>query len=229
MAEVPAERPEGSTTIYTDPKRMASLLGGGTMAAWGLRRGGLFGLGIAALGGVLAWSGATGQSVAGTVSRMARPVTITRSITIGRPRKELWEFWRRQENLARFMTHVLRIEPISETRYHWVVRGPMGVELHWDCELDPTPTNERIAWTALPGADIHNEGEVVFRDAPGGRGTEIHVTLTYRPPAGRTGRFLAQILGEEPEKQTAEDLRHLKQILETGETASNAPTTSELS
>ena len=56
-----------------------------------------------------------------------------------------------------------------------------------------------------------------FGAAPGGRGTEVRVELSYDPPGGKLGNAVARLLGEEPRQQVTDDLRRFKQILETGE------------
>jgi len=43
------------------------------------------------------------------------------------------------------------------------------------------------------------------------------VHLQYNPPGGVLGALFARLFGEEPSQQIAEDLRRLKQLLETGE------------
>jgi hypothetical protein len=59
---------------------------------------------------------------------------------------------------------------------------------------------------------------VKFQDAPGGGGTEVHVTLSYLPPSGKASAVLATLFGSDPESEVREDLRSFKAILETGET-----------
>ena len=51
---------------------------------------------------------------------------IGRAVTINRPRKELFAYWRDFANLATFMDNVERIEILSPTRSHWVVKAPGG-------------------------------------------------------------------------------------------------------
>jgi uncharacterized membrane protein len=58
---------------------------------------------------------------------------------------------------------------------------------------------------------------VRFQPAPGGRGTELRVTLEYDPPFGKLGSKVAMLFREEPGQQVADDLRHFKQVMETGE------------
>jgi uncharacterized membrane protein len=64
---------------------------------------------------------------------------------------------------------------------------------------------------------VPNSGKVRFVPAPGGRGTEVHLDISYDPPAGTLGATLAKLLGKEPGQQIEGDLRRLKQVLETGE------------
>jgi ABC-type oligopeptide transport system ATPase subunit len=60
-------------------------------------------------------------------------------------------------------------------------------------------------------------GEVRFNAAPGNRGNEVRVTLEYDPPMGKLGSKVAMLFREEPGQQVADDLRHFKQVMETGE------------
>ncbi len=53
--------------------------------------------------------------------------------------------------------------------------------------------------------------------APDGSSTEVHVALTYDISGGAVGKAVAKYFGEEPQQQLDDDLRRLKQILETGE------------
>jgi hypothetical protein len=75
-----------------------------------------------------------------------------------------------------------------------------------------------LGWKSLPGSSVPNAGSVNFREAPGGRGTEVRVSLEYEPPAGKLGVAIARALGgEEPSIQVREDLRRYKALMETGE------------
>jgi uncharacterized membrane protein len=55
------------------------------------------------------------------------------------------------------------------------------------------------------------DGEVTFKDAPGDRGTEIHVTL------GSGGGPIDKLRGTVPLAKAKDELRHFKQQVETGE------------
>jgi uncharacterized membrane protein len=144
------------------------------------------------------------------------PVTTTAVITVARVPEEVYAFWRDLRNLPRFMVHLDSVEPLDERRSHWKAVGPARVPVEWDAEIVEDRFAECIAWRSLPGADVDNSGVVRFVPAPGGRGTEIHVTIRYAAPGGQVGRAIARLLGREPGQQARGDLRRLKQVLETG-------------
>jgi uncharacterized membrane protein len=141
---------------------------------------------------------------------------IRRSVTVNVPRQQAYDTWRDFSGLPRFMRHLEEVRVIDDTRSHWRAKGPAGVSAEWDAEIvDDTP-GEVIAWRSVDGSQIANSGRVRFVDAPADRGTEVHVELDYDPPLGAVGATLAQLFGEEPSQQVADDLRRFKQIVETG-------------
>jgi uncharacterized membrane protein len=142
---------------------------------------------------------------------------VMKSITVNRPIDEVYAFWHNFENLPRFMSHLESVQVTGDRRSHWKAKAPAGTTVEWDAEMTEDSPNERIAWRSLEGADIYNTGSVVFRPAPGNRGTEVHVEIEYKPPAGKLGKAVAKLLGEEPDIQVADDLRAFKQVIETGE------------
>jgi uncharacterized membrane protein len=58
---------------------------------------------------------------------------------------------------------------------------------------------------------------VTFKDAPGDRGTEIHVDLETNTPGGKLGEIVQKLVGSEPLAKVKDDLRHFKARVETGE------------
>jgi uncharacterized membrane protein len=63
------------------------------------------------------------------------------------------------------------------------------------------------------------DAAVSFRDAPGDRGTEIHVDLEESAPGGKLGEMAQKLTGSEPLAKVKDDLRRFKQHVETGEIA----------
>ena len=216
-------------------ERWASAVGGGALAIYGVTRGSLGGIALALVGAALVQRGVTGHcnlydainfNSAGdenlrnseNVSVQGdRGTKVEHSVNINRPPAELYAFWRNFENLPRFMNHLESVKRFGGNRSHWVAKAPGGKRVEWDAETTEDRPNELIAWRSLPDADVYNAGEVRFNPAPGDRGTEIRVTLEYRPPLGKLGSKVAMLWREEPGQQVADDLRHFKQVLETGE------------
>ena len=151
-----------------------------------------------------------------------KAIKVERSVTIEKPRDELYAFWRNFENLPRFMEHLVSVRVQSSTRSHWQAKAPAGRTVEWDAEIVNEVPNEIIAWKSVGDPDVSNAGAVNFTDAPGGRGTIVRVTLDYEPPAGRVGAVLSHFLSEEPDRQIREDLRKFKQLMETGEITTSA-------
>jgi uncharacterized membrane protein len=50
----------------------------------------------------------------------------------------------------------------------------------------------------------------------------VRLVMRYSPPGGTAGKGLAKLLQREPRIQARRDLRRFKQLMETGEVATNA-------
>jgi uncharacterized membrane protein len=235
------ERQSGSTSInVSEPERVVSLVGGAALSVLALglavSRRQVASLILSLIGGELLWTGITGNSPIhrilnknSAVTGLSRLVSVPheqgykleRAITINKSPQELYQFWRNLENLPRFMEHLDSVKVLGDRRSQWVAKAPAGMKVEWEAEIINEVENERIGWRSLEGAQINNAGSVQFKPAPGGRGTEVEVTLKYDPPAGALGAAFAKLFGEEPNQQIRDDLRRLKQLMETGEIPTN--------
>lgn len=142
---------------------------------------------------------------------------VEQSVTINRPVVEVYRFWRNFQNLPRFMDHLEAVTVIDDTRSHWVAKGPAGSRVEWFADIHNEIDDELIAWRSLPGSEINNAGSVHFAPSADGAGTEVLVVLSYEPPAGKLGAAFAKLLGEDPSKQVADDLRRLKQVMDAAD------------
>ncbi len=64
---------------------------------------------------------------------------------------------------------------------------------------------------------LEHGAAIRYADAPGGRGTEVVVEWTEDPALGEIGALASKVSGNDLATQLADDLRRLKQRLETGE------------
>ena len=142
---------------------------------------------------------------------------IQKSITINRPASELFSFWRRFENLPRFMLYLQSVTERPDGTSHWVLRTPKGRQYQWDAGIIEERPNEMISWQSLEGADLVNAGSVWFTPAPGGQGTLVRVSMKYSPPFGKAGGFFAALMGQTAEQLLGADLFRFKALMETDE------------
>ena len=142
---------------------------------------------------------------------------LTATTTVNKPPEQVYRFWRQLENFPTFMAHVDDVRSTGDSRSHWVVSAPFGHAVEWDAVITEDVAGTRIAWQAVENADVDNAGVVELAPAPGNRGTEVHVRISYSAPGGKLGEMIARYFGDDPHQQLDDDLRRLKQVLETGE------------
>ncbi|KQR04716.1 SRPBCC family protein [Deinococcus sp. Leaf326] len=203
-----------------DQQRLIGGAAGGALVLMGLRKRGVLGLGIAAVGGYLAYRAATGNDPVmkaaglGSGPASSKPIFVEHSVVIERPPQQVYDFWRKLDNLPQIMSHLEEVTQLDAKRSRWVAKAPLGTHVEWEAEIVNDKPGERIGWHSLPGATVDNAGSVQFEGMPGGNSTRVHVALSYRPPAGPLGAAVAKLFGEEPSQQIAEDLQKFKQSFE---------------
>ena len=224
--EVQIQSPMKSRVNVGQLERGISLVSGLALLAYTVSRRPKLSLPIALDAGYMIYRGATGHCVFYEMLGINRAevdghegIRVERSVTVNRPKEELFQMWRDLENLPRFMEHLesVQVDDTDSGRSHWVAQGPFDRNVEWDAEVIEERPNELLVWKSLPGSMVESMGRVEFLDAPEGRGTIVHVSMEYNPPAGSLGAAFAKLFGREPGYQIKEDLRHFKQIMETGE------------
>jgi uncharacterized membrane protein len=157
------------------------------------------------------------KSLRGAASREGR--IVGRTVTIARPRQEVYAQWRDFTRFPEFMEDVTAVERLADDTFRWTVKAPAGREVTFDAQVVEDRPGELLAWHATDDAAVRNSGKVTFRDAPGGRGTQVDLTLVYDPPGGRLGELVAFLFQREPQVQARRNLRRFKQLMEAGEVA----------
>jgi len=228
-----ADNNQGKTINVRSSERWISAIGGGGLITYGLLKRTPGSLVLAALGASLLMRGSTGHCAAYSALgvstakdedgaggvRHEQGIVVRRSVTIDKPAEELFAFWRKFDNLPKFMYHLERVDVLDSKHSHWVAKAPLGKSVEWNASIINEKPGELIAWQTDPGSEVDSAGAVNFKTAPGGRGTEVHVSLSYMPPAGKVGSLVAKLFGEEPSQQIEGDLRRFKELMETGEVA----------
>ncbi len=218
---------EASGVNVHEVERIGSVLLGGGLTFFGLKRGSLAGWIAAAVGGSLVYRGVGGHCLlyqwlgidtaqgrgAATAIPSKRGVRIEHSVIIQREAEELYDAWRHFKGLPDFMTHLESVEELDDRRSRWTAKGPLGTTISWEAEIISERPGELIAWRSVDGSIVDTAGSVRFEPS-GASATQITVNLKYNPPAGKAGAKLSQLFGADPDQQIVADLQRFKKIME---------------
>jgi uncharacterized membrane protein len=147
---------------------------------------------------------------------------VGRTVTINKPKQEIYRACRDFTRFPSFMENVESVEDLGDGRSKWTIKAPLGSSVTLVTRVTEDRPGQAIAWKSEPESDIATEGRVEFFDVAPGRGAGVRLTLRYDPPGGLPGRVIAKVLQREPNVQARRDLRRFKMLLETGEIATNA-------
>ena len=157
-----------------------------------------------------------GYAVAGKkqLDSHVRNVNIKTSLVVGRPRNEVYAFWRNLSNLPLFMKHLEKVEVIDNKTSRWKANVPGGFgNLEWEASITKEKENEFLGWNSLPDASIENAGKVVFEDA-GPNSTRVKVVISYHAPLGLAGEKLARLFNPLFEQMVKDDISNFKHHME---------------
>jgi uncharacterized membrane protein len=241
---VPHDRSAQNGINIGRSERLLSVISGGALAAYALRRRDWRGTTLALLGAELLRRGATGHcnlyqalgvSTAGDAEYPARApgeivsdaatvdarkaIKIERTLTIARPRQELFAIWRNFERLPEFIPDLESVTSVGQGRSHWVAKLPGDKRVEWDSEIVNELPGQLIAWKTIGEPDVAHAGSVHFSDTADGRGTELRVVVDYEPPGGKLGAMIAtftRLFGQDPDAKIGEDLQRFKMTVEAG-------------
>jgi uncharacterized membrane protein len=198
---------------------------GSTLTLFGAKQGGLMAKVLGALGLTMLVRALTNLELKRLfgVGAGRRAVDLQKTIEVAAPVERVFEFWSNFENFPRFMANVREVRDLGNGRSHWTVDGPAGVPLSWNAIITKHIPNEVLAWRSEPGSVIRNAGIVHFTPNREG-GTQIHIDMSYNPPAGALGHGVASLFGDNPKHAMDEDLARFKSLLEEGKTTAKGAT-----
>jgi uncharacterized membrane protein len=144
------------------------------------------------------------------------------AVTIGRSADSLHALWLEPETQSRIWTHFAEVTAKDRHTADWVARGQAGGEYRWRTEVLGVDLG-RIRWSSLEGADVPNTGELVFRPAPGDRGTELHLDVRFDPPGGMVGEAVSKLFHIVPGEIVRKALYKFRALALTGEIPTTDP------
>ena len=139
---------------------------------------------------------------------------VAKYVTVNAPVEEVYAYWRDFTHFPEFMPHVKEVSVVGadDSRTHWKVDGPLGVNAEWNARIVEEVPSEKIAWASEDDSRVKNSGVVRFESQNGH--TNVEVALEYEPPAGKAGEIAAKLF-EDPEEQVQHALDRFRQIVET--------------
>jgi uncharacterized membrane protein len=173
--------------------------------------------GLRLLGAFAAVGGVTALDIAAGIKNQQHRVHANRpviySVTINKPPREVYAFFRNFSRLPQFMDFLESVEEHDRTRSTWTAKTA-GKTVSWEAEVTEDIPGELIAWRSVEGSKVKTSGRVTFATAPGSELTEVRVEMQL----GFTGIGPSAALAKMFTKpQIKGDLRRFKQVMETGE------------
>jgi uncharacterized membrane protein len=144
------------------------------------------------------------------------------SITIGRPAAELHALWLRSDTQTRVWAHFAEVKAVDERTTEWITKGPAGGEYRWRTQMREDGPNQ-LGWSTIDSADVANEGSLRLRDAPGDRGTELHLNVQFDPPGGAVGKAISKLFHIVPQEIVRKALYRFRALALTGEIPTTDP------
>jgi len=162
----------------------------------------------------------TNLHVTDLIGWIANPVVhLKRNIRIQAPVEDVYDFLSHFSNYPSFMSYVQEVEVNDQGELRWTLQGPAGGLIHWNTSLGKMIKNQAISWKSSVNSLIRNSGDILLIDRPG-EGTDVHIELTYAPPMGALGYAVVHFFGFDPKEKIDEDLKTLKDFIESGKRAS---------
>ena len=140
-------------------------------------------------------------------TRSARTIT-SRAVTVNKPVSEVFAFFRDLSNAPLYMEDVESVT-LAGTTARWT-----GTHGSWESEITHEVPEKEISWQAEDSA-----GRATFAEIAG-RGTVVTLTMAYEQ--GYLAKVIDKLTQNDPGIRARRDLRRFKQLLETGEIATNA-------
>jgi uncharacterized membrane protein len=207
------------TLLHWSPfERAVAGMAGTAAAVYGMKRKDSLGVSFALLGAGLAAASTLKKNVHSLLafSEESPGFELEETIRIHAPVSDVYDFWANPENYPKVFSHISAIEKLGENLYRWAVTGPGGIPVHWEGAITRAIPNTLVEWKSLPGSTVGNLGFVRV-DPNYDASTRVLVRMFYRPPAGILGRMIAEMLGVDPKKVLAQDLKRLKTLFENEE------------
>ncbi|MBS1815114.1 MAG: cyclase [Acidobacteria bacterium] len=138
--------------------------------------------------------------------------------TVNASADALYQLWRREEFVPLWMEGVVSITRTGDRTSHWVMSDPgTGKQFEFDSEIIDDEPGQHLSMCVIEGMGKGSTDDITFEPHPSGRGTVVTLISDFVMPGGVVGNAVAAVVSRSPRQMTIENLRHLKQLAESGE------------
>ena len=138
--------------------------------------------------------------------------------TINATPDQVFKVYSRAELLPAWQEGVVSVTATGEHTRHWIMEEPRtGEQIEFDSETLEAIPGARHVSRIVNGPFESTTDTVTFAENMYGRGTVVTLVSDFKLPGGMFANAVAAIASRSPEQLTIENLRHLKQLIESTE------------
>lgn len=138
--------------------------------------------------------------------------------TIGASPDQIFNVYTRVELLPIWQEGVVAVERTGDKTLHWEMQDPgTGKHFSFDSEeLESDPGKRHVA-RVTSGPTAGSTDILTLEPHPAGRGTIATLVSDYTLPGGWLTHAATAVISRSPSQVTIENLRHLKELIESGQ------------
>ncbi len=138
--------------------------------------------------------------------------------TINATPDEVYNVYAEPRMLHLWQEGIISVTETGKNKLHWVAEDPGMRKRHeFDSEIVETARGRKHVSRITSGPLKGSTYTALFEEHPAGRGCIFTMIGDFHVPGGRFSNALAGAISRNPERILVEDVRHLKQLLESGE------------
>jgi uncharacterized membrane protein len=138
--------------------------------------------------------------------------------TINATPDQIFQIYSRPELLPAWQEGVVSVTTTGENTLHWVVQDPgTDKQVEFDSEILEVVPGVRHVSRIVNGPVESTTATFTLAENAFGRGTIATLVTDFKVPGGAIANAVAAVISRSPEQTTIENLRHLKQLIESRE------------
>jgi uncharacterized membrane protein len=153
------------------------------------------------------------------VKKKARPFAPTRVVRRWRynaPRARVFSYWTAFTSFPQFLDGVQAVLPLERNHFLFELKSPEGGLGYWEAVLTRLKPDEEISWESDPFSSVQCRGTVRFFEGAGG--TRVELTAEYGLGSSWIAAGMERFLGRGLPELLGEDVKRMKNLIETGST-----------